>query len=96
MKIEVTQKDIKNGTDRKESFYFCPIALAVKRKMNTICDANTDCSVIVYGDCIEILVDYSYRIYKLTAKAKEFIQRFDEGKKVKPFTFEARKIKNEN
>ena len=94
MKIEVTQQDIKYNTARKESLYFCPIALAVKRKMNTIYDTtNTDCIVRVYGDCIEIFVKYSYHVYKLTAEAKEFIKCFDEGKKVKPFTFEARKTK---
>ena len=86
MKIEVTQHDIDYGV--RGEYSLCPIARAVKRKING--------EVIVFGDDIsffttDIIRRYSY--YKLPQKAKDFIKRFDEGKKVKPFTFEARKTK---
>ena len=84
MKIEITQHDIDNGV--KGEYQLCPIARAVKRKING--------EVIVLEDDISIFTTdiirrYSY--YKLPQKAKDFMQRFDDGKKVKPFTFEARK-----
>ena len=86
MKIGVTKHDIDNGIQNK--CQLCPIALAVKRKING--------EVIVFGNGISIFITdiiRSYRYYKLPLKAKNFIQRFDDGKKVKPFTFEARKTK---
>ena len=84
MKIEITQHDIDYGV--RGEYSLCPIARAVKRKING--------EVIVSGDHIsifttDIIRKYSY--YKLPQKAKDFMQRFDDGKKVKPFTFEARK-----
>ena len=88
MKIEVTQEDIVSSTRCKESIYYCPIALAVKRKMNI----NFNCGVKVYEDEISIIsIGQPYSYYKLPKKAKEFIKCFDKGLKVKPFTFEARK-----
>ena len=88
MKIKVTKQDIKNGTGNEKELEYCPIAFAIKRQMKTYF------YIKVYGDNIQILtVDHSYRYYKLPKKAKDFIQKFDEGKEVKPFTFEARKTK---
>ena len=86
MKIEITQHDIDYGV--RGEYSLCPIARAVKRKIYG--------KVTVSGDHISIFTTdiirrYSY--YKLPQKAKDFIKRFDEGKKVKPFTFEARKTK---
>ena len=87
MKIEVTQHDIDYGV--RGEYSLCPIARAVKRKING--------EVIVFGDDISIfttvIIIRRYSYYKLPQKAKDFIKRFDEGKKVKPFTFEARKTK---
>ena len=87
MKIEVTQHDIDCGV--RGEYSLCPIARAVKRKING--------EVIVFGDDISIfttmIIIRRYSYYKLPQKAKDFIKRFDEGKKVKPFTFEARKTK---
>ena len=56
---------------------------------------------MVYRDDISIFTTdiirryryYKLQNYKLPQKAKHFIKRFDDGKKVKPFTFEARKTK---
>jgi hypothetical protein len=85
MKIKVTKRDIENSAGYEESLEYCPIAFAVKRQM------KTDCGIKVYGDDIQILtIGHPYRFYKLPKKAKDFIQKFDEGKEVKPFTFEAK------
>lgn len=84
MKIEITQHDIDYGVQGE--CQLCPIARAVKRKING--------EVRVFGDDISIFttdIIRRYRYYKLPQKAKDFMQRFDDGKKVRPFTFEARK-----
>ena len=91
MKIEVTRHDIDYGV--RGEYLLCPIARAVKRKING--------EVMVYRDDISIFTTdiirryryYKLQNYKLPQKAKHFIKRFDDGKKVKPFTFEARKTK---
>ena len=86
MKIKVTQHDIDYGV--RGEYQLCPIARAVKHKING--------EVMVYGDDMSIFttdIIRRYRYYKLPQKAKDFMQRFDDGKKVKPFTFEARKTK---
>ena len=92
MKIKVTQHDIDYGV--RGEYSLCPIARAVKHKING--------EVMVYGDDMSIFTTdiirrYRYyklpQNYKLPQKAKDFMQRFDDGKKVKPFTFEARKTK---
>jgi hypothetical protein len=89
MKIKVIQEDIDLGCRSHDAnIYFCPIALAVKRKM------NIERGVAVHQEDISIItIGQQFRYYKLPKKAKAFIKRFDEGKKVKPLSFEARKIK---
>jgi len=87
MKIEITKQDIDSGCKSpKKIIHYCPIALAVKRKM------NIEYGISVHQHDISIIAaDYQFSYYNLPKKAKEFIKRFDAGKKVKPFTFEARK-----
>lgn len=88
MKIKVRQEDIDLGCRSHDvNIYFCPIALAVKRKM------NIERGIAVHQDDISIItIGNQFSYYKLPKKAKEFIKRFDEGKKVKPLSFEAKKI----
>lgn len=75
MKITVTQEDIEKG---KRGCRNCPIALATNR--TTLLDAA------VYPHCI-ISVDMG-TVWVLPKKAQQFIQRFDDGKPVHPFTFD--------
>jgi hypothetical protein len=83
MKIEVTQQDIDKGLSN--NCFLCPIAHAVKRKMNTDC-------ILVYCDRISVMSTiFSSYFYKLPKKAQTFIKQFDDGKPVKPFTFEIEK-----
>lgn len=83
MKIHVKRKHIKAG--KKGDPYYCPIALAIK-------ELKPNYQHIHVGGC-----DISY-IHKdteywldLPEEASDFIDNFDEGDKVKPFTFKATK-----
>ena len=84
MKIEVTQQDIDKGLNN--NCFSCPIALAVKRKIDTG-------NVLVYCDRISVMSTISSYDYKLPKKAQTFIKRFDDRKPVEPFTFEVRNTK---
>jgi len=76
LRISVTQEDIDKGTSRSA---YCPVALAVKRL------GYKDVHVLgeIRAD------DFRFSVPLLAAK---FIDRFDEGKPVYPFTFTATRI----
>lgn len=86
MLIKVTQEDIDGGIT--DDMRLCPIALAVRRitKEDLVeVDENT-----IY---IETIIGRSPKLYKTSKTAKKFIQDFDAGEKVKPFSF---KLSKEN
>lgn len=84
MKIKVTKADIKNG--KRKSASSCPIALAVKR-------ATKQKLVVVDEEYIGFgKSSRSYTEYKIPDKASVFIATFDDGDKVKPFSFALEKI----
>ncbi len=79
MKVTVTNKDIAYGCKSNESN--CPIARAVNKALGI---------PITYG-AVEVGI-WDIHImgagsFKTSRSAKRFIQKFDSGKKVKPFTF---------
>jgi hypothetical protein len=74
VKIKVTQEDIAMGS--KNDCFYCPIALALKRHEFVRVHVGTD---VFYAD---------NHPYPLNKKAVKFIERFDSGKPVKPFSFE--------
>lgn len=73
--VTVTQQDIDTGT--KRSICSCPIALSLKRQMNTSI-------VIVRSDIILVRDKY----HGTPKEAVEFMERFDNELSVKPFSFD--------
>jgi hypothetical protein len=71
--IRVTAKDIKNG--KKADPFLCPVALAMRRIFKT---------AVIYSDSFDTdeisLWPLPYNVYK-------WIERFDHGGTVKPFSF---------
>ncbi|QDK02062.1 hypothetical protein SEA_GIBBLES_105 [Gordonia phage Gibbles] len=81
MRVTVTQKHIDDGT--KANCKLCPIAQAI---------TNKGYKARVYHELVDLIgKDGVNATYKLPKKATRFIIDFDEGNKVKPFTFEMRK-----
>lgn len=76
-KIQITSTDIKKGFPNVVDM--CPIALAVRRKMKAH-------NVSVGGHVNFSIKRNNFRA-KLPKKAVNFIIRFDDGQKVKPFSF---------
>lgn len=76
-KIEVTQRDINKGC--QNSMNCCPIGRALRREFHC---SFTDVSV--GGDRIEVENRYMYTV---PLKVQDFIEKFDSGKLVKPFSF---------
>lgn len=76
--ITVTESHIKRGNIAESKS--CPIALAFHSKKYTNVDVDGDTVVFTNRSGREI--DFA-----LPNKAKKFIDRFDSGKKVKPFSF---------
>jgi DNA gyrase inhibitor GyrI len=83
MKINVCQEHINRG-ERKRCDR-CPIALAVKDKLE-----SKDINVNAMGIFVGLYCQFKWHLPK---SAQKFIKRFDAGGHVKPFTFEARRIK---
>ena len=83
MKIKVCQTHIDKGTPH--NIKSCPIALAIKDHP-TIKKLKKNLRVRVTDDSVTI--DNTGPRYLLSSRAKRFITRFDEGFKVKPFSFE--------
>lgn len=75
--ISVTAADIAKGA--KDSCGFCPIAIAATRA--------TKKPALVGTAEIEIGRRGEYSMYPLPPEAVAFIERFDAGQKVEPFTF---------
>lgn len=80
MIINVTEVDILCG--KKKSCTHCPVAYAVKRA------TGRKRNVVVDGQYLTIGLDRQneQEIY-LPKKARDFISKFDDGQKVKPFSF---------
>lgn len=76
MIIDVTKRNIKMG--EPESCYNCPIARALKREFRKQNDA-----VIVSNSSIWV----GDTRYKPTKRVQTFINKFDSGEAVKPFSF---------
>jgi hypothetical protein len=83
LKIKVTQKDIDLGIPCADSA--CPIARNVNRQYPKSTVSVDGCSIIIYSKD-------SSAFYKTTIKANNFIDAFDNGKKVKPATFQAKLV----
>ncbi len=79
MKVIVTKKDIKLG--QPELTDSCPIALALKRKHLG--------KPSVESDYFTVTVRGEERRFDLPDNAKLFVENFDEGYDVEPFTFTA-------
>lgn len=77
MKITVTQADIEEG--RPYNCNLCPVALAVSRAFRVPQHA-----VSVDG----LFITVNDQNYDPPALVDEFIQAFDDGKKVIPFSFD--------
>lgn len=78
--IQVTQEDINTGM--QDVCQHCPIALAIKRALKAEL-------VSVYNFSIHVFIsnsEMSYK-YRVTDAIYSFIERFDEGVKVEPFSF---------
>lgn len=80
MKITVTMKDIQRGMPEAE--YSCPIALAVKRRTHK--EAR-----VLGSDSIRAGKTQYYGPRKIDT----FIERFDVGMRVRPFSFEMKPVK---
>jgi hypothetical protein len=80
MRIEVTEQDIAAGRRRQPSA--CPIALAVKRAY-----AVERASVAEYDIIVTRWCDRQFK-WRTPTPAASFIERFDKGEKVEPFSFE--------
>ena len=81
MKITVTKRDIRLG--RKHNCEGCPIARSIRR-------ATGDRTIQVGCDNI-FLANEKYVSIPLPLKVKKFIEAFDEGEAVKPFSFTMRR-----
>lgn len=80
MTINVTQEHISKG---KRYAWECPIALALKDAICRWCGPNVGTNYIGFYDKSEIR-----HIVETPVAAQEFIRKFDNGKPVKPFSFE--------
>jgi len=78
MKIQVTEEHIEAGV--REDCYLCPIALAIKEQVEIKSVSVASVANINY-------MSGTRKVYKLSRAAINFIERFDGGKKVKPFNF---------
>ena len=83
IKIQVTEQDINRG--RKHSTANCPIAKAIRRQVKEKQTASSGANVISvtpehirFGDYVDKTVSRS---------AKRFMNKFDRGGEVRPFSF---------
>ncbi len=79
--ISVTAEDIARG--KRGSCGECPIALAVARALGKATDVKVTC---VFAYIRHNLRDAT-TVYALPGKATRFIDAFDDGEPVEPFTF---------
>lgn len=78
LQIDVTQDDIDAGEPYKECD--CPIAKAIKRMW-------PDSGPVVLAETITITRDNARRSYATPDIAAVFMEAFDEGNPVRPFSF---------
>lgn len=76
MKIQVTRLHIQNG--RKQNAFFCPIALSLKEMVY-----NPNLVCVGLG-----AISLSGETHSTPEIAKQFIEDFDAGKNVEPFSFD--------
>ncbi len=82
MLVKVTQKHIDEG--KRADCYTCPIALAILDIDPKPVNVQVKYSYVM----IYIEKNGKYKQYELPWEAREFISKFDNGKKVEPFEFE--------
>ena len=82
MKITVTKKHIKLGKIKNPKS--CPIALACNAKKR---------GWKVMDLYIQYFNEGNYNMYDLPIRAQKFIERFDDGLEVKPFSFIVKGLK---
>jgi len=80
LKIDVRKTNIRKGI--RSTPKLCPIALAGRRVSHK--------EVVVDGTYLSLTCGDEELSYTLPKKARRFVDRFDAGKPVKPFTFTAR------
>ena len=83
MKIKVCQTHINKGL--YDDLRNCPIALAIKAHPTI---KRLKCKSSVMVECGSVDIRWIDDNYELPIKARQFIHRFDAGKKVKPFSFQ--------
>ena len=79
--VEVTQEDIDHGV--KGNCVKCPIAKAIGRAAG-----NTDCGVGITRAHLYSGHERGLISFKLPIEAQNFIERFDDGFEVQPFSFD--------
>lgn len=85
MKINVTAKHISNGTAL--SMCKCPVALALKQQVHKQVTVDEyELEYLPYSDASKYC--FARRTSKTPKKVKQFIKRFDSGKRVRPFSFD--------
>lgn len=85
VRINVTKQDIKRGVPHEPDS--CPIARAAKRSFGRKAYVEVMSSVAVLKRGGEEEVNYRY-----TEKAGQFIENFDNGNHVEPFSFTAERV----
>lgn len=80
IKIDVTEYDIHVGT--KNSYFSCPIAIALARATKTRIAVTTD---KVYQF---VPLQTAKIVAELPSVARKFVLAFDRGRPVEPFSFE--------
>jgi len=78
VKVNVTQDHIDNGIDH--ICILCPIALAIKDLFPN--------NIVTVSNAVQI----DFCKYALPLKALRFINQFDRGESVKPFSFKIKKF----
>ena len=82
--IKVTKTNIKNGLTG--DCHNCPVALAVRREFR-LKEHQVDVSGGLINFCVKKSVGYEYQDFEHPKEVAEFIDKFDSGEKVKPFSF---------
>jgi len=77
LKVRVTAKDIREGEREQKSL--CPVAIAIARVSQG--------QPFVYADFVKLYVEGGFYNVGLPQKVVDFIIRFDDASKVKPFSF---------
>jgi len=78
IEVDITENHITNG--RRTDYSRCPVALALKEKLNA-----GENWVVVFSREVCIKYGTSYYWYVLDKEVTNFISEFDRGKCVRPF-----------